>query len=324
MLVSAYGFADPLLARGVVCVSVETRRCASRSSRASRRVGASRCPSGPSTELRLLQSMTVVGGRACSVACRATPLMRFQAPAALSSESSPPAATIARRAPPGLPHPVRSVLRVSHPPDGFLLDKPARPCSMPERSWSSSPYRAFSSSGAVSPLGVRCLPALHRVHAARRTIALGSAGPAGCRRRTAAACGFKALLPGASSSRHPRLVKGSERSMLSWVSGPFRAFPRRPSANVSPRGSSLELSIRASAASDWPKPDQDGATLHRLPGVFTRPGLVVLSSARQALVGFPTSSIASPIREPPRPGSWFHLGRRTTSPLRGQSLFGRF
>jgi hypothetical protein len=158
----------------------------------------------------------------------------------------------------------------------------------------------------------------------RRTFALGSADPAGCRRRTAAACGFKALLPGASSSRHPLFVRRTERSMLSWVSGPFRVLPHRPCADVSPRGSSLELSIRASAAVVGPKPDHDGATLHRLPGVFTRPGLAVLSSARQTLLGFPTSSIASPIREPPRPGSWFHLGRRTTSPLRGQSLFGRF
>jgi hypothetical protein len=82
------------------------------------------------------------------------------------------------------------------------------------------------------------------VRTARQTIALGSADPAGCRRRTATACGFKALLPGASSSRHPRFVRSSERSMLSWVSGPFRVFPHRPCADVSPRGSSRELSIR--------------------------------------------------------------------------------
>jgi len=62
-------------------------------------------------------------------------------------------------------------------------------------------------------------------------------------------CGFKALLPGASSSRHPLFVRSAERSMLSWASGPFKAFPHRPCANVSPRGSSLELSFGASAAS---------------------------------------------------------------------------
>lgn len=67
-----------------------------------------------------------------------------------------------------------------------------------------------------------------------------------------------------------------------------------------------------------------GATLPRLPGVFTRSGLVVFSSTRQAFLGFPTSSTIFAIREPPRPGSWFHLGCRTTSPLCAQSLFGRF
>jgi hypothetical protein len=35
-----------------------------------------------------------------------------------------------------------------------------RPCSMPERSWSRMPFRAFPSSGAVSPLDDRCPPAV--------------------------------------------------------------------------------------------------------------------------------------------------------------------
>jgi hypothetical protein len=54
--------------------------------------------------------------------------------------------------------------------------------------------------------------------------------------------GFKALLPGASSSRHPPSLRSAERSMLSWVSGPFRVVPRRPRAGMLPPGSSRELS----------------------------------------------------------------------------------
>lgn len=60
----------------------------------------------------------------------------------------------------GLPHPLRSVLRVSHPLDGFLLGRSTRPYFMPERSWSSIPFRALSSSGAVTPLGV-LMPSCH-------------------------------------------------------------------------------------------------------------------------------------------------------------------
>jgi hypothetical protein len=66
------------------CRSVERRRCASRYSRASRATCTFRSPSSPSAELRLLQSLTVVGGRSgVAVAFRAAPLMRFSAPSAL-------------------------------------------------------------------------------------------------------------------------------------------------------------------------------------------------------------------------------------------------
>jgi len=54
-------------------------------------------------------------------------------------------------------------------------------------------------------------------------------------------------------------------------------------------------------------------TLPRLPGVFTRSGVAVLSSARRTLVGFPTSSTSSSVEDPSCPGSWFHLGCLTSS-----------
>jgi hypothetical protein len=97
-----------------VCRSVERRRCASRFSRASRRDERVESPSGPSTELRLLQSLTVVGGRASCLGM----------PRGASPEVSGSSSTTQLSSPlnPGLPRPVRSVLRVSHPLDGFLLD----------------------------------------------------------------------------------------------------------------------------------------------------------------------------------------------------------
>jgi hypothetical protein len=136
----------------VRCHSVEWRHGASRSSQTSRSGGRFRVPVQSSTELRLLQSMTFVGGRAHLQACGATPLLRFwllqHCPTAESTCEAFP------RRGPGLPLPVRSVPRVSHPLDGFLLGQSARPCFMPERSWSSLPYRAFPSSGAGTPLDV--------------------------------------------------------------------------------------------------------------------------------------------------------------------------
>lgn len=43
-----------------------------------------------------------------------------------------------RRTNPGLPHPVRSVSRASHPPDGLLRNHPCRLVSSDSRSWGSS------------------------------------------------------------------------------------------------------------------------------------------------------------------------------------------
>jgi len=65
----------------------------------------------------------------------AAPLMRFVAPSALSNRLSPLIA--------GLPGPLRSVPRVSHPLDGLLLGRSTRPCFMPERSWSSNTLQSF-------------------------------------------------------------------------------------------------------------------------------------------------------------------------------------
>lgn len=144
----------------VRCHSVEWRHRASRSSQTSRSGGRFRVPVQSSTELRLLQSMTFVGGRAHLQACGATPLLRFwllqHCPTAESTCEAFP------RRGPGLPLPVRSVPRVSHPPDGFLLGQSARPCFMPERSWSSIPFRASILVRSRDRLSaIRCPPAVH-------------------------------------------------------------------------------------------------------------------------------------------------------------------
>jgi hypothetical protein len=57
---------------------------------------------------------------------------------------------------PGLPHPVRSVSRVSHPPDGFLPAWPAG-CFSSRSTHGVVPFRAFSSDEAVAPLDARNL-----------------------------------------------------------------------------------------------------------------------------------------------------------------------
>jgi hypothetical protein len=175
--------------------------------------------------------------------------MRFLAPSAQSSKSSPPD--------PGLPRPVRSVLRVSHPLDGFLLDKPSRPCCMPVRSWSSTPYRAFSSLGAVPPLDGLCPLALHRVP---DRVAGGC--PRSC--RTGRTAGGSRPLRVASRLCSPSRVRrcdarreagGELEALLGF--GPLQGLASSTSCRVLPPGSSLELSVRtaasASAEADPPR-----------------------------------------------------------------------
>jgi len=162
--------------------------------------------------------------------------MRFLAPSAHTSSSSPPD--------PGLPHPVRSVLRVSHPPDDFLLDVPAWPCFMPERSWSSTPYRAFPSLGAVPPFDSRCLLALHRVP---DRVAGGC--PRTCRSwRTAGGSrplrvASRLCSPSRVRRSSVRLAANGELDALLGF-GPLQGHASTTSCRVLPRGSSLELSVR--------------------------------------------------------------------------------
>jgi len=78
---------------------------------------------------------------------------------------------------PGLPHPVRSVPGVLHPLDGLLLDSLPGLVSCRERSWSSMPFRAFPSPGAVAPLGAPCLLAIHRDDLPPADMSLGTADP---------------------------------------------------------------------------------------------------------------------------------------------------
>jgi hypothetical protein len=73
------------------------------------------CPDHPSAELRLLQSLTT---------CR-RPRVWLACLRGASHEVRGSYSTIHLPSPldPGLPHPVRSAFRVSHPPDGLLLDR---------------------------------------------------------------------------------------------------------------------------------------------------------------------------------------------------------
>jgi len=117
-------------------------------------------------------------------------------------------------------------------PQGFSPSRrlaprqPARPCFVPERSWSSTPFRAFPSTGAVAPLGA-LLPSCHPPPPpSRPTFAPRDCSPVGTVARTGGVeCDFKALLPGASPLRWLLAVRPTARPMLSWASGPFRVLP---------------------------------------------------------------------------------------------------
>jgi hypothetical protein len=74
---------------------------------------------------------------------------------------------------PGLPHPVRSAPRVSHPPGGLLLDRLPGLVSC-RSAHGAFPFRAFPSLGAVPPLGGPCPPAVHPV---ARPAGLSTCGP---------------------------------------------------------------------------------------------------------------------------------------------------
>jgi len=61
--------------------------------------------------------------------------------------------TSSPRSLPGLPHPVRSAFRVSHPLDGLLLDDPTGLVSC-RSAHGVPPFRAFPSPGAAMPLDI--------------------------------------------------------------------------------------------------------------------------------------------------------------------------
>jgi len=241
--------------------------------------------------------------------------LRFLAPSALSSESSPPDA--------GLPLPLRSVLRVSHPPDGFLLDKPARPCFVPERSWSSKPFRAFSSTGAVPPLGglmpscpspvprsppdvcPRILQILRAAGCVRPLrVASRLCSPVRVRRdiprwldRRSARCspGFRA----------PSGYSLTDLAHTCLHVAPPSSFGRRRSRHRRPKPTKTERrfpgSPESSQGRDWSCSAQhDGPSW-----------------------GFPPHRLPPRFESRPVLAHGFTSGARTTLPLRGQSLFGR-
>jgi len=144
--VSPYGFGDPssslasVAARRLPALDLEVFPSPVRRSRQGFCVA-------PSSELRLLQSVTERGGYAlsCFSACLRSASPEVSGSFSTCLSSSPLC--------PGLPHPVRSASRVSHPPDGFLLDDPTGLVSC-RSAHGVPPFRAFPSPGAATPLDV--------------------------------------------------------------------------------------------------------------------------------------------------------------------------
>jgi hypothetical protein len=77
------------------------------------------------SELHPLQGMTTRDRHAAKCASGAPRSSLRGASSGVSSPTTRPTCGV-YAASPGLPHPVRSVSRVSHPPDGFLLHMPSR------------------------------------------------------------------------------------------------------------------------------------------------------------------------------------------------------
>lgn len=91
-------------------------------------------------------------GLAGAVLAAQAPLLRFRFPSASLRRGSPLY--------PGLPHPARSALEVSHPRSGLLLPRPPGFVSPRFRSW-DFPFRAFPSGRAGTPLGALSPLAVH-------------------------------------------------------------------------------------------------------------------------------------------------------------------
>lgn len=110
----------------------------------------------------------------------------------------------------GLPRLLRSVLRVSHPLDGFLLVRSTGPCFMPVRSWSSFPSERCPRSGAVSPLDETStfLPSVPVAPPTASRPEKVCSSLETTVRDTPVKLGFKVLLPGSSSVAFTRQQAG--------------------------------------------------------------------------------------------------------------------
>jgi hypothetical protein len=136
------------------------------------------------------------------------------------------AASITRCSPPGVTFPVRSVLRVSHPLDGLLLDSLPGLVSCRSALGVPRPSELFPRPEPWRLSVPCCLHVIHHHRRVGRRLRRGTAVPVALSPEQAGSeCDFKALLPGASPLRWPRTVRPAARPMLSWASGPFRVLP---------------------------------------------------------------------------------------------------
>lgn len=134
----------------------------------------------------------------------------------------------------GMPLPLRSVSRVSHPPDGLLLGRLAT-VFRSQRSWSPTPFRAHARPERRHLSAPPCPPAVHRTTAPARhdwrasALAPCTAGPdcrdasrESCLRAAGARCGaarLQGLAPRVELETTARAVTPAWRSRLSWASG---------------------------------------------------------------------------------------------------------
>jgi hypothetical protein len=156
----------------------------------------------------------------------------FAAACGASPEVSCPCSARGRRdsPSPGLPRPVRSAFRVSHPPDGLLPLRPSGLVSCRWRSWGSSPSELLPPTEAVSPLGDRNPPDVGS--------AMRGAASSGAPNVSAAASSFDDQGRKASGSRIRRRPSSSRVARLQGVAPRWSPSPW-PAALATRPGSML-------------------------------------------------------------------------------------
>jgi len=317
---SSSSVSSTLLALHVLRCSVELPRCATRSSRR-----------GQHQQVILLMH-SILEVSPSSEFHHHRPLRQVRSstnPAASSREVSGSFSTYqwVESTCASLPHSLRSVFRVSHPLDGFLLAHLPGLVSCPCAPGVPSLQSFFHETVAAGPLDPTAafLPFTAGAFAASRCPEF-SADPSlldhpVC---TEHRLSFKALLHGSCPVRLSQAVRPARRPWLSWVSAPLQGPPSRPAQRVLPPPL-LPRAWLARFTTNTAKAVFACDRGRRLLGVFTRPKSIASSCRRDTPSWGPStsSSYSGRCERCSGPGALFRLGRLGPSRDSARTLFGQ-